>query len=201
MIKEEDEDESRTLNLGGPSGSHLGITNLEINNSKSEVARNRPLQANTSLEDAKGAFQKPTIAVPAAFENNDYLLMGQQGRQSSQKKVSRNFRNTLSKSSSGKNNDGRSAKLASASDKSTSVEFLYSRAAKVAPPSQEQASRPKLISPKMTRSSIHQKASLKGILNTQNQTFTEFEAKKSVEFNDKSTEIFNYKNRSIKSSV
>ena len=48
---------------------------------------------------------------------------------------------------------------------------------------------------------MNQKASLKGILNTQNQTFTEFEAKKSVEFNDKSTEIFNYKNRSIKSSV
>ena len=69
------------------------------------------------------------------------------------------------------------------------------------PPSQEWVSRPGLISPKAAGSSVNQKASLKGILNTQNQTFTEFEAKKSVEFNDKSTEIFNYKNRSIKSSV
>ena len=48
---------------------------------------------------------------------------------------------------------------------------------------------------------LKEKSQTKGILNINaNQTFTEFEAKKSVEFNVTSNEIFNYQRRDVKSS-
>ena len=50
VIREEDELDENRIARAGPATSQLDIVNLEINNSKSVEARNRPFRASASLD-------------------------------------------------------------------------------------------------------------------------------------------------------